>query len=48
MAKRAKTKSSSFYSNDTWDLVDALNKGNITKEQLVNMKKEVLPQKCRI
>jgi len=44
LVKRAKTKSSSFYNNDAWDLVDAMDKGKITKEQLVNMKKEALPK----
>lgn len=44
MAKRAKTKSSSFYSNDTWDLVDALDKGKITEKQLIEMEKKALPK----
>ena len=44
MAKRAKSKSSSFYNNSTWDLVDAMEKGEVNKNKLVNMDKDQLPK----
>lgn len=43
MAKRAKTKASSFYSNSEWDLVDAIKDGNVTAEELEAMPVEALP-----
>ncbi len=44
LAKRAKSKSSSFYSNDSWDLVDAIEKEKINDQQLKSMKAEELPK----
>jgi hypothetical protein len=47
LAKRARAKSSSYYSNDQWDLVDALEKGTINEEQLVELKESELPEPMR-
>jgi len=44
LAKRAKSKSSSFYSNSSWDLVDALNDGEVNEEELVQIEDEALPE----
>jgi hypothetical protein len=47
LAKRARTKSSSYYSNAQWDLVDAIEKGTIKEEQLDEMEQSALPEKMR-
>ncbi len=44
MAKRAKSKASSFYSNASWDLVDALEEGEIDSDALAKMKPKDLPE----
>ncbi len=43
LAKRAKSKSTSFYNNVEWDLVDAMNQGKVDKEILAEMEETVLP-----
>ncbi len=43
LAKRVKSKSSSFYSNARWDLVDAMNEGEVGEEELVQMEDAALP-----
>ena len=43
LAKRAKSKSSSFYSNANWDLVDAMREGEVGEEELVQMEESALP-----
>jgi len=47
MAKRAKSKSSSFYNNSSWDLVDALRDGKVKESDLAKLNEEQLPQKMR-
>jgi len=44
LAKRARSKSSSFYSNTKWDLVDAMKDGEISEEELAKMDESSLPQ----
>jgi len=44
LAKRAQTKSSSYYSNGSWDLVDALDQGALDEEDLSAIEKEQLPE----
>jgi hypothetical protein len=44
LAKRAESKTSSFYSNSNWDLVDALNDGEVGEEELVKLEDEALPE----
>jgi len=44
LAKRAESKSSSFYSNSSWDLVDALDDGEVDEEELVQFEDAVLPE----
>jgi hypothetical protein len=44
LAQRAKSKSSSFYSNSTWDLVDALKHGDVDEEELVEIEDAALPE----
>jgi hypothetical protein len=44
LVKRAKSKSSSFYNNSSWDLVDALNEGEVDEEELVQFEDEALPE----
>ena len=44
LAKRAKSKSSTFYSNSGWDLVDALTEGKVDEEKIAGMKDAELPQ----
>ncbi|MCP4874876.1 MAG: VWA domain-containing protein [Gammaproteobacteria bacterium] len=44
LAKRAKSKSSEFYNNANWDLVDALNEGEVEAEELVQFDDEALPE----
>ncbi len=43
LAKRAKSKSSSFYNNAGWDLVDAMNDGQVDEKGLVEMEEADLP-----
>jgi len=47
LAKRARSKSSSFYSNTNWDLVDAMQEGKMNEEQLGEMDKADLPEPMR-
>ena len=44
LSKRAKSKSSSFYRNSSWDLVDALEDGEVAEAQLAEMEEEALPE----
>ncbi len=44
LAKRAESKSSVFYSNSNWDLVDALNDGEVTEEALSQLEVDALPE----
>ena len=44
LAKRAASKSSDFYRNSKWDLVDALNDGEVNEETLLEIEAEVLPE----
>ncbi len=44
LAKRAKSKSSSFYSNPSWDLVDALKDGEVDEETLTEIEDAALPE----
>lgn len=44
LSKRAKSKSSSFYSNAEWDLVDALNDGEVDEEALLKLEENSLPE----
>jgi hypothetical protein len=44
LAQRAKSKSSSFYSNSNWDLVDALKHGEVDEEELVEIEDAALPE----
>jgi hypothetical protein len=44
LAKRAKTKSSSFYNNSSWDLVDALQEGKVAETEVAGMEDEELPE----
>ena len=47
LAKRARSKSSSFYNNTSWDLVDAIKEGKVDEEQLNKMDKSDLPEPMR-
>jgi len=47
LAKRVKTKSSSYYSNESWDLVDALEQGEVKDAELSTLDKEQLPAVMR-
>ncbi len=47
LAKRARSKSSSFYSNTSWDLVDAMKDGEVDEDQLVEMEESALPEQMR-
>lgn len=47
LAKRALTKSSSYYNNSKWDLVDAIKDGEVSEDQLASMKPEKLPEVMR-
>jgi hypothetical protein len=47
LAKRAKTKSSSFYSNASWDLVDALSEGEMDEAELQRINDAQLPETMR-
>jgi len=44
LSKRAITKSSSYYKNSKWDLVDALSDGEVDETALLAMEKEMLPK----
>ena len=44
MSKRAQSKSSSFYNNSKWDLVDALKEGEVAAEELEAMPVAALPE----
>ena len=44
LAKRAKAKSSSFYNNAGWDLVDAVEEGKIDESTLTKMQETDLPK----
>ncbi len=44
MAKRAMSKISSFYKNESWDLVDAMEEGAIDEEALAEMESASLPE----
>lgn len=43
LSKRAITKSSNYYKNSKWDLVDALEEGEMTEEQVASMDETMLP-----
>lgn len=43
LAKRVKSKVSSFYRNSSWDLVDALNEGRVDEDQLAELEEQALP-----
>lgn len=43
LAKRAKSKSSSFYDNSSWDLVDALREGKVEEAELATLDEQQLP-----
>lgn len=47
LVKRAKSKSSSFYNNSGWDLVDALEDGKVTQDGLAEMTEDQLPEKLQ-
>jgi len=47
LAKRARSKSSSFYSNTEWDLVDALEDGTVKEEEIAKIKESELPTEMR-
>jgi len=44
LAKRAKSKSSSYYRNSRWDLVDAMREGEVDEVALAEIEKEELPE----
>jgi uncharacterized protein YdaT len=44
MAKRAMSKISSFYKNESWDLVDAMEEGEIDEDALARMESAALPE----
>ncbi len=47
LAKRARSKSTSFYNNTSWDLVDAIKEGKFDEEQLDKMDDSTLPEPMR-
>ncbi|TQV85545.1 VWA domain-containing protein [Aliikangiella coralliicola] len=47
LAKRAKSKSSSFYKNSSWDLVDAIEEGEVQEDELAAMEEASLPEPMR-
>lgn len=47
LAKRATSKSSSFYNNSSWDLVDALRDGKVKEADLAKLDKDQLPEKIK-
>lgn len=44
LAKRAKSKASSFYNNANWDLVDALQEGKVAEDESILMEDDQLPE----
>lgn len=44
LAKRAKSKSSSYYKNSSWDLVDAVEEGEVDAQAFADMDTESLPE----
>jgi hypothetical protein len=44
LAKRVKSKSSSFYNNAHWDLVDALEEGKVGKKEIEEIAEKELPE----
>jgi len=44
LAKRVQSKSSSYYNNSKWDLVDAIRDGEIAEEELILMEESALPE----
>ena len=44
LAKRAESKSSDFYSNSKWDLVDAVEEGEVNEDSLSRLESEALPE----
>lgn len=48
LAKRAEAKSSDFYSNSSWDLVDALGDGEVSEESLAKLEPEALPEPMKL
>ncbi|MCP4187003.1 MAG: VWA domain-containing protein [Gammaproteobacteria bacterium] len=44
LAKRAESKTSSFYRNSKWDLVDALEEGEVNEEYLLQLEDDTLPE----
>ena len=44
LAKRVKSKSTDFYNNSNWDLVDALKDGEVSEESIVELETEALPE----
>ncbi len=47
LAKRARSKSSSFYNNAGWDLVDAIKEGEVAAEEIASFEPEALPEPMR-
>ncbi|PVV08730.1 MAG: hypothetical protein B6D77_11240 [gamma proteobacterium symbiont of Ctena orbiculata] len=47
LAKRAKSKASSFYRNTEWDLVDALEEGEIDEKDLIKIEENDLPKSMK-
>jgi hypothetical protein len=43
LSKRAKTKSSPFYSNAHWDLVDAIHEGKVKESEISEIEDKQLP-----
>ena len=43
LSKRARSKASSMYRNNSWDLVDAVTDGSITQDTLLQMPNQALP-----
>lgn len=44
LAKRAKTKSSTYYNNKSWDLVDAVEEGEVSVGQIAELEVQDLPE----
>jgi len=44
LPQRVLSKSSSFYNNANWDLVDALNEGEVDEDELVTIEDAQLPE----
>jgi uncharacterized protein YdaT len=47
LSKRTITKSSTYYKNSKWDLVDAFEEGEVSEEQLASMDEAALPQEMK-